>query len=187
MYVSWSTPPLFTQEDGELDLVSHVLAGGKTSRLYKRLVYDLQIAQSVSASQASMELASVFEIVATAKPGHTAEELLKVIDEELGKLRSGGVEAGELARGKTSILADSVFEIERSSARANRLNSYNHYVGDPSWLDKDMARITKATTESVATVARTWLKEKDRVVTLVTPKKEAPIAGKGVNVKRGGQ
>ena len=187
VYVSWSTPPLFTQEDGELDLVSHVLAGGKTSRLYKRLVYDLQIAQSVSASQASMELASVFEIVATAKPGHTAEELLKVIDEELGKLRSGGVEAGELARGKTSILADSVFEIERSSARANRLNSYNHYVGDPSWLDKDMARITKATTESVANVARTWLKEKDRVVTLVTPKKEAPIAGKVVNVKRGGQ
>lgn len=187
VYVSWSTPPLFTQEDGELDLVSHVLAGGKTSRLYKRLVYDLQIAQSVSASQASMELASVFEIVATAKPGHTAEELLKVIDEELGKLHSGGVEEAELARAKTSILADSVFEIERSSARANRLNSYNHYVGDPSWLQKDMARTTSATTASVANVARTWLKQKDRVVTLVTPKKDAPMAGKVVNVKRGAQ
>jgi zinc protease len=185
VYVSWSTPPIFGPGDAELDLVSHVLSGGKTSRLYKRLVYDLQIAQNVSASQSSMELASVFEISATAKPGHTAEELLKVIDEELGKLRSGGVTDGELGRAKTSILADSVFEIERSSARANRINSYNHYVGDPSWLEKDMARTTNATPESVANVARTWLKEKDRVVTLVSVKKDAPMAGKVVSVKRG--
>ncbi|MBX3262493.1 MAG: insulinase family protein [Labilithrix sp.] len=185
--VSWATPPLFAPGDGELDLVSHVLTGGKSSRLYKRLVYDLQIAQSVWASQASMELASVFEITATAKPGHTPEELLKVIDEELGKLRSGGVDDAELARAKTSILADSVFDVERSSARANRLNSYNHYVGDPSWLQKDMARTTTATKESVAGVARGWLKEKDRVVTLVTVKKDAPVAGKIVNVVRGGK
>ncbi|MDF2691816.1 MAG: Zinc protease [Labilithrix sp.] len=185
VYVSWSTPPIFGPGDAELDLVSHVLSGGKTSRLYKRLVYDLQIAQNVSASQSSMELASVFEISATAKPGHTAEELLKVIDEELGKLRSSGVTDAELGRAKTSILADSVFEIERSSARANRINSYNHYVGDPSWLEKDMARTTNATPESVANVARTWLKEKDRVVTLVSVKKDAPMAGKVVSVKRG--
>jgi zinc protease len=185
VYVSWSTPPIFAPGDGELDLVAHVLSGGKTSRLYKRLVYDLQIAQSVSASQSSMELASVFEISATAKPGHTAEELLKVIDEELGKLRSAGVTDAELGRAKTSILADSVFEIERSSARANRINSYNHYVSDPSWFEKDMARTTKATPDSVANVARTWLKEKDRVVTLVNVKKDAPMAGKVVSVKRG--
>jgi predicted Zn-dependent peptidase len=187
VYVSWSTPPIFAPGDGELDLVSHLLTGGKSSRLYKRLVYDLQIAQNVSASQASMELASVFEITATAKPGHTAEELLKVIDEELGKLRTGGVTDAELSRAKTSILSDSVFEIERSSARANRINSYNHYVGDPSWLQKDVARTTSSTTESVTNVARTWLKEKDRVVTLVTAKKDAPMAGKVVNIKRGAQ
>ncbi|MBX3204769.1 MAG: insulinase family protein [Labilithrix sp.] len=187
VYVSWPSPPLFAPGDAELDLLSHVLSGGKTSRLYKRLVYDLQIAQSVTASQASMELASVFEIVATAKPGHTAEELLKVIDEELVKLRTGGVEDAELSRAKTSILSDSVFDIERSSARANRLNSYNHYVGDPSWLQKDIARTTTATKESVANVGRTWLKEKERVVTLVTAKKDAPMAGTIVNVVRGGK
>lgn len=187
VYVSWSTPPLFAPGDGELDLLAHVLTGGKTSRLYKRLVYDLQIAQSVSASQASMELASVFEIVAAAMPGHTPEELLKVIDEELEKLRAGGVDDAELGRAKTSVIAGSVFEIERSSARANRLNSYNHYVGDPNWLSQDMARTTTATKESVANVARTWLKDKERVVTLVAAKKNAPIAGKVLNVTRGAQ
>ena len=185
VYISWPTPAFFAPGDSDLDILSHVLTGGKTSRLYKRLVYDLQIAQGVSANQASMELGSVFEIVATAKPGHTADELLKVIDEELDKLRKGGVEASELGRAKTSITTDNLFDMERSSGRANRLNSYNHYAGDPNWLAKDIARTTNATADGVAAAARGWLKEHDRVVTVVTPKKEAPLAGRVVSVKRG--
>jgi zinc protease len=187
VYASWSTPAFFAPGDGELDLVSHVLTSGKTSRLYKRLVYDLQIAQSVSASQHSMELASVFEISATAKAGHTAEELLQVIDEELAKLRANGVTDAELSRAQTSVVSGSMFSIEHGSARADRVNSYNHYVGDPNWLKKDLERTTTATTTSVANAARSWLKEKDRVVALVVPKKDAPMAGKVVVVKRGGQ
>jgi zinc protease len=187
VYVSWPTPAIFAAGDGELDLAASVLTSGKTSRLYKRLVYDLQIAQNVSAHQASMELGSVFEISATAKPGHTAEELLKVIDEELAKLRQSGVTDPELGRAKTAILSDHTFEIERSSARANRINSYNHYVGDPNYTAKDVERTKAATTDSVANAVRTWLKEKERVVTLVSVKKEAPIAGRVVNIKRGGK
>jgi predicted Zn-dependent peptidase len=186
-YVTWPTPAFFAAGDADLDLVAHVLTGGKTSRLYKRLVYDLQIAQSVSASQQSSELGSVFEITATARSGHTGDELLKVIDEELTKLRSGGVQNDELSRARTTIVADELFDLERSSARANRLNTYEHYVGDPNYLAKDVARTTNATTTSVADAARTWLKEKDHVVTIVTPKQDAPIAGKVVNTKRGGQ
>lgn len=186
-YVTWPTPEFFAAGDAELDLVSHVLTGGKTSRLYKRLVYDLQIAQNVSASQQSSELGSIFEITATAKPGHTGDELLKVIDEELAKLRTGGVTEAELSRARTSITADTLFDLERSSSRANRLNSYAHYVGDPNYLAKDLARTSGASTTSVTDAARTWLKEKDRVVTIVTPKKEAPIAGRIVKTTRGGK
>jgi predicted Zn-dependent peptidase len=186
-YVTWPTPAFFASGDAELDLVSHVLTGGKTSRLYKRLVYDLQIAQSVGASQQSSELGSVFEINATAKPGHTGEELLKVIDEELAKLRTGGVTEPELSRARTSIVADTLFDLERSSSRANRLNTYSHYIGDPNYLAKDLARTTSATTTSITGAARTWLKEKDRVVTIVTPKKEAPIAGRITRTTRGGK
>lgn len=184
VYVSWTSPPLFAPGDAELDILANALSSGKTSRLYKRLVYDLQIAQSVSAFQASMELSSTFEIVATAKPGHTADELLKVIDEELASVRASGVTADELARAKTSILAGGVFEIERSSARANRLNSYSHYTGDPNYFAKDMARTRDATAEGVTGAARTWLRERDRVVTIVTPRDGAPAAGKIVQVKR---
>lgn len=187
VYVSWPTPAFFAPGDAELDLASHVLTGGKTSRLYKRLVYDLQIAQSVSASQQSSELASVFEIVATARPGHTADELLKVIDEELANLRKSGVEEGELGRAKTSIVADSVFDLEKSSSRANRLNTYDYYAHDPNYLGQDVARTTNAAAAGVNDAIRNSLKEKDRVVTLVTPKKDAPVAGRIVRTVRGGK
>ena len=184
--ITWPTPAFFAPGDAELDLVSHVLTGGKTSRLYKRLVYDLQIASGVSASQQSSELGSMFEITATARPGHTGDELLKVIDEELAKLRTAGISDGELSRARTSIVADTMFDLERSSSRANRLNTYAHYVGDPNYLAKDVARTTNATPASVADAARGWLKEKDRVVTIVTPKSDAPIAGR-IAKKTGGR
>ena len=87
LYLAWITPRHFEPADAALDLVGDVLAGGKNSRLYKRLVYDMQIAQDVSATQASAQISSQFEIVATPRPGHTVDELKKVIDEEIQKLQ----------------------------------------------------------------------------------------------------
>jgi predicted Zn-dependent peptidase len=184
--VSWVTPPFFGAGDAELDLVAHVLSSGKTSRLYKRLVYDLQIAQSVGAGQQSMELASAFEIVATARPGHTTDELLKAIDEELAKLRDGGVKDDELGRAKTSILADTTFDVERGSSRANRLNTYAHYVKDPAFFEKDLARTKGATVATVSDAARKYLVPEARVVTVITPKTGVPLAGRLVRVIKGG-
>ncbi|MBS2011311.1 MAG: insulinase family protein [Deltaproteobacteria bacterium] len=186
VYLAWPTPAFFADGDRDLDLVAHVLTSGKTSRLYKRLVYDLQIAQSVTASQSSMELGSMFEIVATAREGHGADELLKVIDEELAKLRAGGVTDPEIARAKTSFTTDVVFDMERSSSRANRLNTYVHYAGNADFLGTDLAKTNAATTTTVANAARTWLKEKERVIALVTPKTDAPIAGRVARVSRTG-
>jgi zinc protease len=186
-YVSWATPAFFAEGDSDLDLAARALASGKTSRLYKRLVYDLQVAQNVFASQASMELGSVFEIVATGKPGHTADELAKVIDEELATLRSKGVTQDELTRAKVSTRADSIFGIERVGARANILNTYFHYVGDADYFAKDLARSENATVATVTAAVNKYLPEKGKIVTLVTPKKGAPLAGQVTHVSRGGQ
>ena len=90
LYLAWLTPRHFEPGDAALDVVADVLAGGKNSRLYKRLVYDMQIAQDVSAFQASQALASSFQIVATPRPGHTVEELQKVIDEEIAEAAARG-------------------------------------------------------------------------------------------------
>jgi predicted Zn-dependent peptidase len=177
VYIAWPTPPAFSPEDGHLDLLAHVLAGGKTSRLYKRLVYDMQIAQDVSANQASHQLGSEFEITATAQPHHTTDELRKAIDEELATLRSGGVRDDELARAKTITVSDIVYELERDSERANRINYYNQTAGDPGFLPKDMARYQTATAKDLTETARRWLPEGKRIVVTVMPVKGAPISG----------
>src|SRR5213075_170120 len=87
LFLAWLTPRRFEPGDAALDIVADVLTGGKNSRLYKRLVYDMQIAQDVSASQGSQALSSAFQIVATPRPGHTVAEVQKVIDEEIQKLQ----------------------------------------------------------------------------------------------------
>lgn len=175
--VAWPTPAFFAPGDGELDLVARVLSSGKTSRLYKRLVYDLQIAQDVTAVQSSSQLGSMFEIVATAKPGHSGDELLKAIDAELANLRANGVQESELQRARTITVSERIFEVETDGARANLLNMYNQYVRVPDYLGRDLARYEGATTTAIRDAARTYLPVDKRVVAIVTPVKGAPVCG----------
>ncbi|HEY1697815.1 MAG TPA: pitrilysin family protein [Polyangiaceae bacterium] len=178
LVVRWVTPPYFAPGDSDLDMLAGVLSGGKTSRLYKRLVYDDQIAQDVAAYQQSQQLASVFEITATAKPGHTPEELLAAIDQELAKVRDGNVDAAELDRARTTFLAHEAFGLESVSAQADKLDSFVHYTGDPGYLPKDVDRYEAATVASVKGVARQWLPPDRRVVAMVRAVKTAPLAGR---------
>ena len=87
-----------------------MLGNGKSSRLYRRLVYDLKIAQSVTASQQSQLLASTFEITASPMPGHTLDEIVAVIDQEMAALKAKPVDDAELNRAKNQI------EFERCAA-----------------------------------------------------------------------
>jgi predicted Zn-dependent peptidase len=176
--LSWPTPAWFAPGDGELDVVARVLSAGKTSRLYKRLVYDLQIATDVSASQASMQLASVFEITATAQPGHPADELWKAIDDEIMTLAKNGPTEEELKRAKTSIRSHILFDLERDSSRAEHLNQFNQYTGDPGYLPKELARYATITVAGVKDAAARYLPLGRRIVTVVTPNKSAPLAGR---------
>src|SRR5207248_6425737 len=85
LYLAWLTPAMYAEGDADLDLATDLLANGKTSRLYKRLVYDERIATDVSASQSSREMSSFVQMSATAAPGHTLEQLDRAIREELDR------------------------------------------------------------------------------------------------------
>jgi predicted Zn-dependent peptidase len=176
--VAWPSPAFFAAGDADLDLLARVLAGGKTSRLYKRLVYDDQIAQDVTASQESAQLGSAFRVVATAKPGHTAEELLAAIDAEIAKVEDAGPADAELERARAAFLSNEAFSLERVGSRADIVSTYVHYLGDPAYLPQDLARYEGATAASVREAARTWLPAGKRVVALVRPVKGAPLAGR---------
>src|SRR5579863_7470472 len=172
VYMGWLTSPIFKPGDADADLASDILGGGKSSRLYKKLVYDKQIALDVSASQDSLILGSVFEIVVTARPGHTADEIEKAIDEELTAFRKDGPTQAELERARNGVETHMIQGLERLGGFggvADRLNEYNHYLGNPGYIADDLGRYQKATVASIRSFAQDELKPTARVVVYGIP------------------
>jgi len=172
LYLAWITPRHFEPGDSALDLVADVLAGGKNSRLYKRLVYDMQIAQDVSASQESAQLSSQFEIVATPRPGHTVDELKKVIDEEVARLQREEPSAHELERSINQIEASFYNRMERVGGfggKGDQLNAYFTFTGIPDWFNEDLARYRAQSPSDVRAAAAQFLPLDRRVELTVMP------------------
>ena len=176
VYMSWLTPPLLKPGDAEADFTAQILGGGRSSRLYKKLVYERQIAQDVSAVQSSLQLTSVFEIDATARPGHTAEELEKAIDEELAAMRARPPDASEMERARNTIETGIVSSLESIGGLADRLNAYNHHTGTPDYLQKDVERYRAVTAAAVQSFARDQLMPSARVVVHAVPGTPEPLA-----------
>jgi zinc protease len=172
LYLAWLTPRFYAPGDSALDVTSSVLTGGKNSRLYKRLVYDLQIAQDVSAFQQSGALGSSFMIVATARDGHTAAELQKVIDEELDRLRRDGPTVREVQRAINQTEASFYERMERIGSfggKADQLNAYTFAGGGPDYFAEDLARYTSLTPADIQSAALQWLPADRRVELVVEP------------------
>jgi zinc protease len=172
VYMSWLTPAIYQPGDAESDLLAQILGGSKSSRLYEALVYDRKIAQDVSVYQQSLMLGSVFGIEATAKPGVKPEDLEKAIDDELAKIRRDGPTQEELDRARNTIEAGIIRGLERLGGFggvADRLNQYNHFLGDPGYLGKDLARYRNATREGLQRLAAQDLVNEKRVVVYGVP------------------
>ena len=172
LYLAWITPALFKPGDAALDATAGVLAGGKNARLYKRLVYDMQIAQDVNAFQQSQALASSFMIVVTPRPGHTVEEVQKVVDEELQKLRDAPPAARELQRVVNQTEASFYARMERVGSFggvADQLNAYYTLTGDPGYFNDDLARYRALSPSDVQAMVQRYLPADRRVELVVMP------------------
>lgn len=172
VYMTWLTEPIFSQADAEFDLMGKILGGGKSSRLYKRLVYDERIAQDVAAQQSSLALGSIFVLEATCKPGIDPQRLESAIREELEKFQKEGPSPEELERSRNTIECAIIRGLENLGGFggvADRLNQYNHFLGDPGYLPKDLERYQKASTESIRILAEKELKRDAGVVIFGVP------------------
>ena len=179
LYVAWHTPKGYTDEDAALDVLASVLTEGKSSRLYKRLVYDEQIAADVSAFQDGMELGGAFWVIATAKPDVSVARLAAAVREELERLVAEGVTAEERERSVNGVETSFVRSLERVGGfggKADRLNEYHFSVGTPGWVRQDLARYQRVTPGAVAEAARTWLAGKPAVWLSVVPQGRADLA-----------
>ena len=167
LYVVWPSPPEFAPGDAELDLLAGIL-GGKSGRLYKRLVYDARLAQTVEVAQESAPLSSLFEVVVTMKPGHKAAEALPIVDDELARAAKEAVSAAELDKARNRYETSYVLELMSGQRRADVINRYAYYANDPGFIDKDLARYRTATADGVRSSAQKTLGP-GRVIVTVAP------------------
>jgi zinc protease len=179
LYMAWLTPRSFYPGDAELDMVAGILSNGKNSRLYKRLVYELQIAQDVYAYQGSQPLGSTFQIVTTARAGHTLGELEAVIMEELHRLQSAPPVQRELDRAVNLYEASFLGRLESVGGfggKVDLLNSYFTQTGNPDYFQEDFARYKALDPTDVQTAAVTYLHDNNRVVLSIVPKGKQELA-----------
>ena len=183
VYMSWNTPQWGTKDANYLDLVSDVLSVGKTSRLYKRLVYDEQIATDVSASVEPREIAGLFQVRATAKPGVSLQKIENIIDEEMQKFFKNGPTKAELARYKTGYEARFIRGIERIGGfggKADILAKSMVFGGSPDYYKKNLTDVKNATPADLQNAARTWLSD-GRYILEVTPFPKYTAAKEGAD------
>ena len=167
--LAWHTPPMFAAGDAELDIASHVLGGGKASRLYGLLVRDKQLAQSVEVSQGSESLSSVFDIEVVARPGASLDEIEKLVDAEVAKLAATPPTDAEMARARATIQTQLFQRMEKVTSLADLVNHYNQMAGDPGFVGKDLARYGALKPADVSATVAQWLKKDRRVVVQALP------------------
>ncbi len=178
LYETWPTVPIFTPDDAPLDVLADVLAGDKNSRLYKRLVFEMQVAQDVTAFQNSGKLDGSFNIIVTPKPKQTPARMKQLVVEEVDKIINDGVTPRELARALNTRRAAFLDRIASVLGKSDRLAEYNYFSGTPDYIQKDAQRYDHVTAADVQRVAAKYL-TKPKVVLTVVPQGQTQLMVSG--------
>lgn len=187
LYMAWHSPPALTAGDAAMELLATLLANGRSSRLYRRLVYEAQVAQDVAAYQDEGRLGGGFHVIVTARPDIPLGRLEEVVREELARLAEEGPEAAELESARVRAEAEVVRSLDRLGGfdgRADRLNRYLFHTGDPGYIRRDLARYRNATPQGLAAEVRRWLVERHGVTLSVVPRGRPELAVAGSEAVR---
>ena len=179
IYMAWHSPAMFADGDAETDLLADLLANGKTSRLYRTLVYDRRIALDVSAYQHSREISSFFLLAATAAPGQSLTEITAIIDERIQRLADEGPVDEEIERGLAQAEAHFMYRLQTVGGfggKSDQLNAYNVFRGDPDFFSGDLDRYRAASRHSLRAAARNYLAFDRRVLLSIVPRGQAALA-----------
>jgi zinc protease len=179
LYLAWHSPAMFASGDAELDLAADLIAHGKTSRLYRSLVYEKQIAADVVAYQHSREISGVFQIATTAAPGVELGHLDREIMATLRDIAAETPTNDELERARAQTAAQFVYRIQTIGGfggKSDQLNAYNVFRGTPGFFAEDRARYDATTSATIAAAVRDWLVDRPHVALSVVPHGSAALA-----------
>ena len=160
LHLAWPTVPRFHPNAAALAILATILGSGKSSRLYRKLVYERRIAQSVAAHHDPAELTGDFQVEATAASGHTTQELAEAARAELERVRREPPTADEMARAKNRVqwsMVRQMTNIGGFGGRADRLNAFNVFARDPDQLNRELDRYMAVQAEDVSSAAESFL------------------------------
>jgi len=170
IYKVWNIPGYAARDYTLLDMTSDLLAGGKNSRLYKRLVYADRTATAVSAGVGPFEIGSQLQMTITVKPGEDPAAVEKALDEELAKFLATGPTPAELDRIRTSNYAGLARSLERLDGFGGKsaiLAESQVYGGSPDFYKTRLNWVTGASPADVLGAARRWLSDGAFVLNVV--------------------
>ena len=162
IYKVWNVPEYGSAEADYLDMVSDCLSSGKSSRFYKRLVYEDQIATDAAAFTELQEIGGQFMVRATARPGQSIAQVEKELDEELARFVKNGPTPAEMQRVKTQYQAEFIRGIERIGGfggKSDRLAQSQVFRGSPDAYKISLKRVQQATAEDLRAAAQKWLSD----------------------------
>jgi zinc protease len=184
LYLAWISPALFAPDDAALDMVADLVGNGRTSRLYRRLVHDRRVAVELAAAQGSRELDGLFQIVASAAPGHSLDEVEAAIYDEIDRFADEGPTAEEVSREHAQAEATFIMRLQSLGGfggKADQINAYNVHRGVPDSFDADLGRYLSTTGADLADAAGRWLVRERATALAVVPhgRGDLVIAGAG--------
>ena len=167
LYMVWHTVPEYSADDAALDVLAAILADGKSSRLERALVYDQQIAQAVTASQQSREIAGTMQISVTAKRGASLDSIEAVVKREIARIAAEAPTRQAVDQVYNEIEAAFVYNLQTVQGKADRMNAYATFRGNPGFFEEHLRRYRAVTPADVQRVARRYLTDKRLVFTVV--------------------
>lgn len=176
--IGWHKPNMPAREDYVFDVISSLLADGRSSRLYRRLVRDLQIAVSVDTygSYPGSRYPNLFLVMATPLAPHTAEEVEKVIYEEIEKLKNEPIDQRELEKCRNQMEASFVRALDSNEGLASSLSSYQSLIGDWKYIENHPKVIRSIEAAEIQAVAKKFLVASNRTVAILVKKKAEEAA-----------
>ncbi|MBI4339070.1 MAG: insulinase family protein [Chloroflexi bacterium] len=160
LYITWPTAPRYHADEAPLSVMSAILGDGKTARLHRSLVYEKRIAQSIHTYPYAAEIAGALHLELTAAPGHTLAQLEDEARREMERMQTQLPTDEEMERAKSSVewqTARQLSTVGGFMGRANRLNTFNVFGGDPALANRDEERFLAVQPEDVRRVARQYL------------------------------
>ncbi|HYW33450.1 MAG TPA: insulinase family protein, partial [Gemmatimonas sp.] len=182
-YYAWHGVKAFHADEPALDALARILAGGKSSRLYRTLVYEKQLAQDVSMGNSASKLDGLILLAGTAKPNVNPRDIAREFDAAIKSIADTGITERELTQVKNGVRAALLDDLSSVLGKADRLLMYNYFVGNPDYIQQDLARYERLTVADVQRVARQYIGSKPKVILTVVPegKKELALTAGGAN------